>query len=288
MNFLELAKSVLPDFDKIELIAVKDDLQNIIGWEANAYLNNGYPISGGLHSNQQTAIRICVAELIERCLVKFISTSNEANKFRLEAHPGTCGFAAGFECEKTKQRAIGEGLERWAWSKWIDEGHNISHKTLLKKDLTPISIYIIEQFEKLNFYSREIKFKDTCYDFNVVVAEVNSGVFAGSRVTITGSMDWEHAFVEAYRNLKNYQAFNKNRNQFDIYKNIIRSRAIYFAEHKEVAFEQINRATQKIWPNPELLILEEYKNCPSNTFLFRCLMKDYIPWHLGDEKRFVY
>jgi hypothetical protein len=71
-------------------------------------------------------------------------------------------------------------------------------------------------------------------------------------------------------------------------KKPLNTRLIYFSKNSSQALKQIAAATNPDWPNPEILLLREYDTQIDSVYIWRCLMKDFVGWHLGDEKRFVY
>ncbi len=94
-----------------------------------------------------------------------------------------------------------------------------------------------------------------------------------------------HPIIEASRNFHNFQIYKEC--PFDV-KDIIEKRTYFFAQNKDITLEQITSATKESWSNPEIFLVEELKTGHPQVFLFRCLLKDFMGWHLGPVERFVY
>ena len=123
--------------------------------------------------------------------------------------------------------------------------------------------------------------------FVVFLGCKDDGIFAGSRVSSAGDELWEHAAVEASRNYKNSGFYAKYPEKID-YKSTFVTRLLYFSKNKNEALKQIAATVNNNWPKPELLVLKQLDTGFNSIFVWRCLFKDYIGWHVGDEKKFVY
>ena len=121
MNYLQALKSINPNFQEIIQQEVKSCNGETIGFHCYS-IENHRTFAGGTHSSQETALRISVSESFERSLLNTIKNDQKLRRdFLIEQHPSSSGFAAGFEMHSTYFRALCEGVERWIWSKWIDE-----------------------------------------------------------------------------------------------------------------------------------------------------------------------
>lgn len=284
MNLLEIVQTNVANFDRIDINPIFNLDKETVGYHSVSYLKDGFPFSGGTHANQQTALRICIAEALERALFYKIIKNNN-NDFLTKEFPSTCGFACGFESDKTKYRAICESLERWAWSKWIDDGHQLNIKTEVHLDR--LSEALAQNFIKRNYLYKNLEIQNMKVQFCVFLGETESGVFAGSRVCNLNEDPWQHAVIEAFRNYRNYEVTKKNNS--DLKKeDIVRQRAVYFGDHKASAFDQIERANNSLWPSPSVLFLKEFNTNIPQVYLWRCLLNNWINWDFGDETRFVY
>src|SRR5690606_24110979 len=248
-----------------------------------------FTFSGGTSSNLEAAKRIAVAEAFERSLLSEIAKdSNSRKDFLIEENPSSSGFAAGFKQENTEFRALCEGLECWAWSKWIDDGYKVLRVNKPEK-LTKLTKYLLSPFKENLWFSKsfQIMFKNNILNLNFVVflGCSENGIFSGSRVSTSMDELWEHPVIEAYRNYKNFLLYSQAK--FPL-TDIIQKRVIYFAKNKQCAIDQINRASREDWPQPEILLLKDYRTNHPEVFLTRCLMKNFLSWNLGDVSRFVY
>ncbi|MNL52061.1 hypothetical protein D3C87_1752050 [compost metagenome] len=81
--------------------------------------------------------------------------------------------------------------------------------------------------------------------FSVFLGRKKNGVFAGSRVTSALDDPWEHAIVEAYRNLSNFKLQDATMLKSS---SVITKRVFYFGEHFEEANHQIEMANKESWP----------------------------------------
>lgn len=285
MNFLEVIKQQIPTFDRIDINPVIDGKGVVVGWESISYLRNDQAFSGGTHVDKEVAKRICIAEAFERAFFFKIFGSKSSDDFLLSEFPSTCGFSCGFESEKVRLRAICEGVERWAWSQWIDFSFHMDEVEIEKVDALSDSLCRI--FEKKRFFSRHFEICNLKLQLGIVVCETDQGIFAGSRVCSLMEDPWQHAIIEASRNYQNFRHFQEN---FLTLKkeDFVRRRAIYFGANKDEALAQIGSAIKNDWPSPTIRILKEYDTGIPNVFLWRCLLENWMGWHIGDEKRFVY
>lgn len=277
----------LPEIAKSEESPLVD-VNSTIGWHVVLFDKEMNALGGGFSSDKTTARRIAIAEMAERKLFRQLLNSDDANRFRLGSHPCTCGFAAGFEKEKTRLRALAEAVERWAWSKWIDEGFKINEISIDTGKLTKNGQLIIENFDHVKFFSLKIDTSSIInfvpfVELNIILGFKDGGVFPGSRVISFSEEKWEHGIVEAWRHL---EIFRKYRGSISI--PFPYGRIFYFGKNSNEALKQIESAQKLIWPKPKELILQEMQTGVTDLYFWRALMEDYLSWHEGNEKRFVY
>lgn len=256
---------------------------NPIGWQVICFDKNHNPLGGGLSSDLETAKRISVAEYCERLSFFNIVNSEElSSQFEIKNHPTTCGFAAGFEKEKVKLRSLAESIERWAWSKWIDDGFKL--ELINRIDHTNISSYLASHFESNVVYFKKIKINAPQvieFLFVVFLGFKNGGVFPGSRVCALNENPFEHAIVEAYRHLKISET-ESGKMEFPY------DRINFFSKNKDIALRQVDSAQNKNWPEFSVKLLKEYQTNVEGLYVFRSIGHNFIPWNEGKVNRFVY
>lgn len=193
---ISILKSLIPDFSHLEESIFKvGDIT--IGHQCVLVLKSGYPFAGGTDVNPEIARRICAAEAIERSYVSRLKESDP----RLTS----CGFAAGFEEKPTIFRAVCEAVERWAWSKWIDDAYSLNRAN--PKYERPLEVHFASYFSEVFAFSRSIHsdsslwptFMDKNLEFYVAIGQVDGGIFPGSRVTTGVDKRWDHPILEAWR-----------------------------------------------------------------------------------------
>lgn len=262
-----------------------------VGYICNVMLKDGKVFTTGTHPDWDSARRIAIAEALETIGAKTAFQLHNRERLGLAKIPTTSGFAAGFEDEPTKARAICEGLERWAWSQWIDKGHQLPVVSVEDKKLIPIAQELRSKFTKIDFFGRDFGFsifnENTKISFGVVIAHTRDGVFAGSRATF-GEDRWTHALIECARNFDNFLLWNSSEEKFKPNVDWFTQRVIYFGRNKKLALEAIHASNKEDWPQPVVEILEPVPTEIDSFFLWRCLFKDFVPWHEGPVSRFVY
>lgn len=290
MNLYEKLVTINSSVKGINLQEIRNDKKITIGWNAVVETNSNNAFSGGTSSDRETAIRIAIAECFERSIFLKICQQDSAD-FRtllLDQHPSSSGFACGFESEATKFRSVCEGIERWAWSQWIDYSYKIKQVDSMEYR-SELGDFLASKFEKFSLFSHDIFFQSKRFKFVIFVGEKNNGVYAGSRVsTSKDALIWEHAIIEAYRNLENFKLFQSQSLKKSDDLDIISARARYFGGHARQAWEQIERAEKGLWKTPEVDVSLFVDTEVPGVFLHRCLMKNFVGWHLGKYDRFVY
>jgi len=289
---MELKNLLLTLNPRIQAINLQEILDNgaSLGWKCFIQNSSNNAFAGGTSQSKETALRIAVAEAFERSYLEHIhADKNLKDSFLIQEYPSSSGFAAGFENKKTKFRAICEGLERWAWSKWIDEGFKMNSLSP-SKPLSSLANYLSKPFNETYWFEKNFKiqtndFKELKLKFVVFLGCTNTGIFPGSRVSTEEDDLFEHPIIEAHRNYLNYQLhLNSPINLTDI----IQKRTVFYGSNKDLALRQVINATNDNWPLPKIKLLKEFKTDHPNLFLYRCLFEDFIGWHEGDVTRFVY
>lgn len=282
---IDLIRECAPDFSRVQEAEIWLSEQ-IIGWHFNILNTQEVALAGGCSASRDTAARIAIAELVERWAF-FESQKARAADLLLEEYPTSCGFAAGFEEAPTVYRAIAEAIERWCWSKWIDEGLNVALVAAPKK-LSPIAQKFSAFFEEILFFEQRViapaELSKMPLRFAVALGVNKHGVFPGSRVCTMTEDPWEHALVEAWRHKVIASTSEAKSAKAHFYS----SRVLHFATNRTAAFDQIQKAQdRKDWPSPNLKLLKKV-NSPIGTHVWRALCQGYKSWHLGPEPRFVY
>lgn len=288
MNKLDYLLQINPHFRKFKTQEICDH-QDIIGYHCFGIDDSNFTFSGGTSSDHETSKRIAIAEAFERSFLTCIARDPlQRKQFLIDKHPSSSGFAAGFSKDSTSFRALCEGLECWAWSKWIDENY-VLPRISQPHHLTRLTHHLLKFFNDTQWYSKSFNViaNDRYFNLHFVVflGFTDDGIFSGSRVSTINDEIWEHPVIEAYRNLKNFLLYQKS--NFEL-KDIIQQRSIFFAQNKDLALDQINKTHLIQWPQPEICLLRNYQTELPEIFLTRCLMKDFTSWHLGDVTRFVY
>jgi hypothetical protein len=213
-----LFENLIKNFEIAEIIRqpINDHTGAMVGYHSTVLDHKQQAIGGGTAETAEHALRIGVAEVAERYLFKSMTKADKLN-YLVNEFPTTCGFAAGFNREKTRLRSICEGLERWIWSKWIDDGFFIQEVEL--PSLAGLSKHFASHFGKIYYFQKQFHPKlnegvSIDLTFGAIVGIKDDGAFAGSRVCSVTENPWEHAFVEAWRNLNNYENFGSNTDQY--------------------------------------------------------------------------
>lgn len=291
MSLLDHLKAINPSVEKFYSQNVLDSNGTKVGTKYICATSDGSIISGGTSPSDELAKRIAVAEAFERSYLDLIKKDQGfRNKFLWGKFPSSSGFAAGFDWQSTRYRAICEGLERWAWSQWIDKKSFLPSLDPKNLKLTPLAQEFLRPFNetfwfKKNFQISISKEENLNLSFVVFLGCFTDGIYAGSRVSTESEDLFSHPIIEGNRNFHNFQIYKKE--PFEL-KDIIEKRAYFFAENKKSAFDQIKLATNENWAIPQILLLEEFATGNPQVFLFRCLLEDFIGWHLGPVERFVY
>lgn len=291
MNLLELLKKINPNFTEFLTQEIRDEKDAFLGYKSFGTENDKEVFAGGTATTKEVALRIAIAEAFERSYVDLIAKGPQSSlDFDMKAYPSSSGFAAGFDKESTRFRAICEGLERWAWSKWIDEHYNIPSLKKYEYELSALSRNLINSFDEYLWFK-----KDFVVDISpteklelslvIFLGIHGNGIFPGSRVSTSQDDLFQHPIIEAHRNLTN--ALLSKTSPVAI-QDIIQERTHFFAENKSLALSQVEKALISKWPVPEIKLLKEFPTESNELFIYRCLFKDFVGWHEGAVDRFVY
>ncbi len=287
MDVNKVLKKYVPNFSHLEEFEIKLE-DKIVGFHSTLFLDDNKSLGNGVSTDLETSRRIAIAESLERNIVKNIKDEKLIDKLMLREFPTTCGFSFGFNNKKTMLRSAAEAVERWAWSKWIDDKNPLSEIHEHDLRLTPLSKALRNEFSSVRYFTKTLngQLGNNSISFNlaIIVAYKDGGAFVGSRVGLAADELWEHCYIEAWRHLNIFE--NKN----EIKDNHIFNRIIRFGESSKLADEQIPKAQedQKQWPEFDFLLKEQIPLKEQDIYLWRILCKDYIGWHEGSDKRFVY
>lgn len=275
------------EFNSIETFPMVGHDGEVVGYHAIVSRNDGAS-GGGTHQDKQIAIRIAVAESLERFYVhKLYHDVDLKNRFGLDFNPSTSGFAFGFDQQKTKWRAICEGLERWAWSKWIDDGHRVPE--CVQPEISKLGLSLASEFKEFKYFKYDFEFLteqgSLQFSFIVSLGLTSDGVFPGSRVVLADDICWDHPIVESYRNLQVSLGFKSGTSKPD---SKIEDRILHFSQNRPKALAKISSCQRGGWPHPKVQLLRGLPIEDANGYLYRCLCQDFIPWHEGPKDRFVY
>jgi len=288
-NLLEIVRRLYPNLKNLNETTILSKENEVLGYSATLYNDDNFAISGGTNTNKETARRIAVAEALERGFVRKISKDPIiSEQFLLNQIPSSLGFACGFEREKTKLRSFCEGLEKWTLSQIID--FNFPATIQSKFKLTKLAENLCIQFDNIQLFQKKISVNlpeattNTSLVFSLFIGYTKTGAFPGSCIAFENEDQMTHACIEAHRNFSNYNYLIKKNIAPE---NLILKRILFFGENKKLVGNQINTYENKVWPTPNLRLLNEYNTEFENIFLFRTLFKDFIPVNAGTVNRFI-
>lgn len=258
-------------------------------WHCTVLNEHSFPISGGFGEDQIIARKIAIAEFLERInYQKIAADKDNAKKWGLDIIPTGCGFAVGYHRENTILRSVGEALERWVLSKWIDDDLYIDE--LQRKDveqtLDPASLFFVNNFENILYFKKTLLVplsgNFVKFNFGITVCLKDKGIYIGSSAKIEGENLWQHALLESFRHLLAYRNNPKKENVFPS------NRINYFAENAEIGLEQIRRAKKDQWPSPNIIFHHLEKIEDGDYFFARTIVDGWKAWNLGPLERFLY
>ncbi len=291
INWLEVLE---PYFSKkvfFDETPVLNEAKVVVGWHSYVFGGDAVSFAGGTHRNREVARRIALAEALERISLRPL-IADKVNQYGFDLYPSSSGCAGGFSREKTKFRATCEGLERWAWSQWIDKGYRIEPTVVRPPEqFGPLALHLAESFDEVFLFSKkfaavELDGEALDLEFKAVLGVKGQGIFPGSRVTSHDDDGWTHGLIEAHRHLDLFNRLKDTKMpDSDWYINRVR----YFGNNAEGALRTVAGANNLDWPVPGKIIdLELPTVVPKKFYLHRCLFGDFKAWNRGDNTRFVY
>lgn len=264
---------------------------NEIYWHCTILNNKSIPIGSGFSNDRNLSRKIAVAEYLEDTQYQSIcnSTEQEKENWGLNKISTGCGFAAGFEVKMTQLRSVAEAVEKWALSKWIDEGYvlKVNESASILSESAYATKYFSDFFDKTSFFEKEliVPFENkllTIY-LGVAVSELNNGIFIGSSAGYQKKHIWQHSLLECFRN---YQVSSQPIKVSEFYfpENKIR----FFAQNRNIAIEQIQKANKLDWPMPKIILHRVQGFESDQYFLARTIIDGWKSWDEGPIERFLY
>lgn len=257
-------------------------------WHTNIMDSNKNSFSSGFGANKNLSRKIAYSEFLERSKFREIKKSDDLSKeWGLSIIQTGCGFAAGFNETNTIYRSIGEALERWTLSKWIDENYKMQQIKYLDlfHDLDSACKWFITQFDDFYFFNKEILVfvneKPLIFSICATIGIKNGGAFFGSSVQNGRKPNWQHSLLETFRHLllidnsKETGSFPDNKVRF-------------FAKNSNLALKQINCKKIEKWNIPTIIFHNcEYFN-DLKFYLARTIVDGWDSWKNGPIERFLY
>lgn len=250
---------------------------------------SGKVISGGFGEGKSISRKIALSEYFERVKVKQLLAMGKSTyvEWGLDQIPTGCGFAVGFDENNVRLRSVGEAIERWVLSKWIDENFRITEISYeeVYAGLDPVSRWLSEQFDQVRFFEKDVivLFDDEFHKFKIgiTVGKKDGGAFLGSSAKISSANIWQHSLLESFRHvlIKMNSAPQKS---------FPDNRIRYFACNYNSAALQISCATKNTWSMPQISFHKLKFFDAENFFLARTIIRGWTSWHLGPTDRFLY
>jgi len=271
---------VFPNFSSLQESFLENEDKSAV-WQVTALGSDGKPVGSGFSRDLNTARKIAIAEFIERSFVLKLKKAGDLEGWQLDNFPTACGFAAGFDSLNTQIRSIGEALERWALSQWLD------YKCFLEEDKSvkwpKESQLLIRDFDKVSVFKKEFLYsfdqKILSYHLCAIVGFNRAGAFVGSGINSCYEDALVHAVVEAHRHL----LISKQERNFNIFPF---NRIKYFSENKDVALDILKVERNNFWKNPSLKF---QRNFQSDLFcVSRTIFEGWTPWEHGAIDRMLY
>lgn len=253
----------------------------IYSWQVTAFDHTGEPIGSGFSKDLSSARKIAISEFIERNFVLNAKKSSERLNWKLDQFPTACGFASGFDPLNTKIRSIGEAIERWSLSKWLDEN------CPLEKECFPQwrtdSKILLRDFENVHAFKKEFLFltdnMTVPFYLCAVVGLTKKGAFMGSAVRSGFDDSLAHSILEAHRHL----LISQQERNFELYPF---NRIKYFSTNRNAAEALVFQNRTSDWTTPVIEFQKSYQN---DLFcITRTIFKDWIPWERGPLDRMLY
>ncbi|NJM09453.1 MAG: YcaO-like family protein [Bdellovibrionaceae bacterium] len=272
---------------KIETFSANSDdllweISELAGHYHVTCLHAGLGLAGsGFALLKETAKKKAFAELNERFIVDQLNSSDAKSEWVLNFDESCSGFAVGYTKSKAVLRAVCEGSERWALSKWVDEHFALEEVSFVTT--SPVAAAIRHFFTGFSVYKNEVP---VMLDNNVLKVQIavalgwsDKGVFAGygSKLNLEDAMD--HAFVEALRNFLIYRN-QRERSSFPY------NRIKFFAENKDVALEVLCKSKRAMSQLPVLKLLKAEQF--GDLWIARAVFDGWTPWQRESISRFLY
>lgn len=258
-------------------------------WHTTILDHNQLPLAGGFGPSQNISRKIAYSEYLERMTVRDIKKSPQQviQSWGLDLIPSACGFAAGFNQRNVILRSIGEALERWAMSKWIDDHYWLEPKkdSDVLKRLGATSRWFCNQFDSVHFYQEKmlVPFGPQICSFfvSITVGIKDNGVYLGSNSSLEERSIWDHALLESFRHL----SIVKNGKETNTFPD---NKVRFFSKNKGIALYQIEQAHIREWPLP-IISIHKHEYFPEKDFhLARTIISGWEPRHKGPITRFLY
>ncbi|MDZ4662392.1 MAG: hypothetical protein SGJ18_12330 [Pseudomonadota bacterium] len=251
-------------------------------WHVTITTQSGLPLSGGFGRELDQARKIAACEFVERSLFqKFKKDEGSHKAWALDTHPTVCGFAAGFDRNRTVLRSVLEALERWALSQWID--HDYAMDEMFNPELDGVCQYFVSHFSHIRFFKKSVAFylegKLVLGHVGFVVGFSGDGAFPGSTASLEGENLWEHSLLEAFRHLLIFRN-SPSSSRFPY------NRIFHFAKNAGEANSILDRGQKRNWLMPHISFFNETQ--VEIFYLARMVFLGWTPWHLGPANRFLY
>lgn len=282
----------LKRFDlKLEEYNLKQDI-GVDFWHSSIQTKEGCPLSGGYSTDIDASRKIAYAEYLERKFFTEIkkSHSDRSMKWGLNLINTACGFAGGFDLRNTIIRSVGEGLERWVLSKWVDENYILNEMTtndiIGRDNQSTIMKWYESQFDNVQYLYKDfiVKYDNSFLNYRIYVsiAMLNDGVYLGSAYGLKNEPRLLHSLVESYRHLLISKNIISQTNSFPD------NRVRFFSKNKNIAIDVIKNMRKNDWPIPIISFhynefFKEY-----SYFLSRTIFTGWESWNKGPVERFLY
>lgn len=259
-------------------------------WHSTLKDRNGRPISSGFGQDKQTSRKIAVSEFLERRFFRETKYGNSETqkKWGLDILSTGCGFAVGYNPHNTVLRSIGEGVERWVMSKWIDEHYYIEELNLreILLELDCPSKWFFQQFESVKIYNKQILInafkKYLVFNVTICVGVIKNGVFLGSGVAYgLNNKNFQHSLLESFRHL----SLCRNTKAIEEFPD---NKVRFFSKNGLVAHEQIKKAKFENWPVPKIKFFNFEERVEEGFCLARTIIDGWTCWKQGPIERFLY
>jgi hypothetical protein len=277
-------------------MSIENTIRNILGQytvdiydiRKEVFISNitappGTILGSSIRNNPIDSVNASISEAIERTIFKRIV---EKDRYLINSHPSTCGFAVGLEKLKVSLRSRLEGFERWVFSNWID--HQIFIPQIKTIPTSKMYSILAEDFVDIKLFQQmfspeecDLPFSTT---FGAIVAFTDIGCFLGSRTWFNDENDWDHALAEAWINKRIFDNGGVSLQK----KSIIEERILFYGKNKNLGLHSIPKEPIKQWPKATTLLHTEVTECPNPFFMFRTIYNNHNSWTHGDRNRFVY